>query len=85
MGKSSLRELESRFIILMAHLLKWQLQLHTLAEQWQAFEGRSWRKTIIEQRALLDFLFDKVPSLKASLVLAREEAYPTARRLAIKP
>jgi len=84
MGKSSLRELESRFIILMAHLLKWQYQLDTLAEQWQAFEGKSWRKTIIEQRAQLSFLLSKVPSLKTSLELAREEAYPLARRLAIK-
>jgi hypothetical protein len=84
MGKGSLRELESRFIVLMAHLLKWQLQLHTLAEQWKAFEGKSWRKTIIEQRTQLNFLLDKVPSLKASLELAREEAYPAARRLAIK-
>lgn len=83
MGKSSLRELESRFIILIAHLLKWQHQLDTLAEQWKAFEGKSWRKTIIEQRAQLNFLLNKVPSLKNSLGLAREEAYPAARRLAI--
>ena len=84
MGKSSLRELESRFIILIAHLLKLQFQLHTLAEQWKAFEGKSWRKTIIEQRTQLNFLLDKVASLKASLEPAREEAYPVARRLAIK-
>jgi hypothetical protein len=84
MGKSSLRELESGFIILIAHLLKWQYQLDTLAEQWRAFEGKSWRKTIIEQRTQLDFLLGKVPSLKASLELARAEAYPAARRLAIK-
>lgn len=84
MGKSSLRELESRFIILMAHLLKWQFQLHTLAEQWKAFEAKSCRKTIIEQRTQLNFLLDKVPSLNASLELARAEAHPAARRLAIK-
>jgi hypothetical protein len=84
MGKSSLRELESRFIILIAHLLKWQYQLDTLAGQWQAFEGKSWRKTLIEQRAQLSFLLGKAPSLRASLELAREETYPAARRLAIK-
>lgn len=84
MGKSSLRELESRFIILIAHLLKWQCQLHTLAHQWKDFEGKSWRNTILEQRTQLGFLLDKVPSLKTSLELAREEAYPAARRLAIK-
>ena len=84
MGKSSLRELESRFIVLIAHLLKWQFQLDTLVGQWKDFEGKSWRKTIIEQRTQLSFLLDKVPSLKSSLELARDEAYPAARRLTIK-
>ncbi|NCC32808.1 MAG: DUF29 domain-containing protein [Chloroflexia bacterium] len=84
MGKGSLRELESRFISLIAHLLEWQYQLPTLAQQWHACEGKSWGKTIIEQRAQLSFLLDKVPSLKASLELARQETYPAARRLAIK-
>lgn len=84
MGKSSLRELESRFIILIAHLLKWEFQLETLAAQWKEFEGKSWRKTIIEQRAQSIFLLGKVPSLRSSLELACAEAYPAARRLAIK-
>jgi len=84
MGKSSLRELESRFIILIAHLLKWQHQFDTLNHQWKDFEGKSWRNTILEQRTQLGFLLDKVPSLKTSLELAREDAYPAARSLAIK-
>ena len=84
MGKSSLRELESRFIILIAHMLKWQYQFDTLTHQWKEFEGKSWRNTILEQRTQLGFLLDKVPSLKTSLELAQEEAYPAARRLAIK-
>ena len=84
MGKSSLRELESRFIILIAHLLNWQYQLDALNHQWKDFEGKSWRNTILEQRTQLGFLLEKVPSLKTSLELAREEAYPAARRLAIK-
>ena len=83
MGKSSLRELESRLIVLIAHLLKWQYQLDSLAEQWKEFEGKSWRKTIIEQRAQLSFLLDKVPSLKSALELARDETYPAARRLTV--
>jgi len=84
MGKSSLRELESRFIILIAHMLKWQYQFDTLTDQWKEFEGKSWRNTILEQRTQLGFLLGKVPSLKTSLELAKEEAYPAARRLAIK-
>ncbi|QEP42344.1 DUF29 domain-containing protein [Ectothiorhodospiraceae bacterium BW-2] len=84
MGKSTLRELESRLMILLAHLLKWQFQFNKLAEQWQAFEGKSWRNTIIEQRAQILFLLKKVPSLKAKIADAVEEAYPEAVALASK-
>lgn len=84
MGKSCLRELESRFIILIAQILKWQYQFYTLSHQWKEFEGKSWRNTILEQRTQLGFLLDKVPSLKTSLERAKEEAYPAARHLAIK-
>jgi uncharacterized membrane protein YidH (DUF202 family) len=34
MGKSNLRELESRFIILIAPLLKWQFQFQQLTDRW---------------------------------------------------
>jgi hypothetical protein len=84
MGKSNLRELESRFIILIAHLLKWQFQLATLETQWQDFEGKSWRKTIIEQRTQLLYLLKKVPSLKQKLPHAITEAYSEAAMLAVK-
>jgi hypothetical protein len=50
MGKSHLRELENRFIVLIAHLLKWQYQYEQLQDQWKTFTGGSWRGTIIEQR-----------------------------------
>jgi hypothetical protein len=82
MGKSNLRELESRFIILIAHLLKWQFQLNALTARWKEFEAKSWRNTIIEQRAQLLFLLKKVPSLKTSLQAAMTDAYTEARRLA---
>jgi hypothetical protein len=84
MGKSTLRELESRLIILIAHLLKWQFQLTTLTQQWQEFEGKSWRNTIIEQRTQILFLLKKVPSLKSKLEAAIGEAYPEGRTLASK-
>ncbi|BAP55360.1 hypothetical protein THII_1063 [Thioploca ingrica] len=84
MGKSNLRELESRFIILIAHLLKWQFQLATLETQWQDFEGKSWRKTIIEQRTQLLYLLKKVPSLKQKLQNAVTEAYLEAVMLVVK-
>ncbi len=78
MGKSNIRELESRFIILIAHLLKWQFQLSTLTNQWQEFEGKSWRKTIIEQRLQLVDLLVEMPSLKKKLTDVIIKTYPKA-------
>lgn len=83
-GKSSQRELASRLIILTAHLLKGQFQFDKLSDQWKEFEGKSWRNTLLEQRTQLGFLLAKAPSLTAALDLACAEAYPAARRLAIK-
>jgi len=84
MGKSNRRELESRLIILIAHLLKWELQLESLSGQLKQFEGKSWRNTILEQRTQMLFLLRKVPSLKPVLQDAIDETYPEARRLAVK-
>ncbi len=83
MGKSNLRELESRFIMLIAHLLKWQFQLTTLANQWQEFEGKSWRKTIIEQRLQLIDLLAEMSSLKKKLTDVISKTYPKAVIFAI--
>ena len=41
MGRSDHRELESRLIILIAHLLKWEWQFNRLQNQWAEFEGKS--------------------------------------------
>lgn len=46
MGKRAKRELVSRFIILIAHLLKWQYQAE--------MRGNSWRFSIIEQRKIVN-------------------------------
>lgn len=82
MGKSHLRELESRLIVLIAHLLKWQFQLQQLTEKWQEFEGKSWRKTIIEQRLHIRKLLENMPSLKARVQDVVKTAYPYAVELA---
>ena len=84
MGKSNLRELQSRLVILIAHLLKWQYQLQALSERWREFEGRSWRDTILEQRAQIAVLLEDSPSLKPKLPDAIQRAYPKARALALK-
>lgn len=75
MGKSNKRELESRFIILIAHLLKWQYQ--------PEMRSHSWRCSIIEQRASINYLLKKVPSLKNTIAEAILEAYPEAVEIAV--
>ena len=76
-------ELVSRLKILIAHLLKWQFQLQQLNEQWQEFDGRSWRRSIIEQRSQLADLLENIPSLKHHLSESVNLAYPKAVNLAI--
>lgn len=58
-GKSEQRELNSRFVVLLAHLLKWQYQ--------SGFRGASWEATIKGQRRSIELHVRKVPSLKAKL------------------
>ena len=82
MGKSQRHELVNRLRVLLAHLLKWQYQHRQLAERWAEFEGKSWRNTIIEQRAALRYLLDKNPGLKAVLADSLLEAYGQATDLA---
>ena len=82
MGRSDHRELESRLIILIAHLLKWEWQFNRLQNQWAEFEGKSWRNSITEQRIQIKFPMQKVPSLRPKLLESIFAAYPTARELA---
>lgn len=84
MGKSNLRELESRFIILIAHLLKWQFQFKQLSKQWKKYKGSSWQQTIIEQRLQIRKQLKNVPSLKTRIQNAVIESYPYASELAMK-
>lgn len=83
MGKSQQHELVNRLRILLAHLLKWQFQYKQLSGQWAEFEGKSWRNTIIEQRAALLYLLENNSGLKARVDQALEEAYPQAVELAV--
>lgn len=55
-GKSEQRELLSRMVVLLAHLLKWQYQ----AER----RSNSWRLTIIGQRKDVAYALKETPSLK---------------------
>lgn len=83
-GNETRSELVSRFIVLIAHLLKWQFQLQQLSSKWQEFEGKSWRKTIIEQRLQLENQLEDNPSLQSYLIAAVNKAYPKAVKFATK-
>ncbi|PQJ95713.1 DUF29 domain-containing protein [Chromatium okenii] len=84
MSKSERDELASRLLILIAHLLKWEYQYQTLAERWRDFDGRSWQRTIIEQRKRLALRLRKSPGLKAVVNEVIAEVYPDAIDLAQK-
>ncbi len=74
MGKRDKRELVSRFIILIAHLLTWQYQTHK--------QSNSWRSSIIEQRKKIEYLLKNEPSLKSYINEAINSAYIDAVDLA---
>ena len=71
MGKSEKRELKSRLIVLLMHLLKWQYQPEKRNE--------SWRSTIIEQRICIELLLEDSPSLQPLLIEIFADCYEKAR------
>ena len=58
-GKSEHRELDSRMVLLIAHLLKWKFQPKR--------RGASWKSTIEVQRKRIHIRLRKTPSLKPFL------------------
>jgi hypothetical protein len=74
MGNRQYDQLESRFEVLFAHLLKWLYQ--------PAFRGTSWRLTIKEQRRKIPKHLRKNPGLKSRLEEIMAEAYGDARQSA---
>lgn len=74
-GKSEQRELESRMAVLLAHLLKWQLQPKR--------RGASWLRTINIQRTSIERRLRKTPSLKRCIYDVEwwEDAWGDARVL----
>jgi hypothetical protein len=70
MGKRDRRELDSRVRVLLAHLLKWQLQ--------PARQSRSWKATIVAQRAEIDDLLRDSPSLRSRVGSELERNYGVA-------
>ena len=67
MGKSEKRELVSRLTVLLVHLLKWRHQ--------PVRRSTSWRLTIEEQRAQIEYHMADNPSLKSSFDETIKAAY----------
>ncbi len=76
MGRSEKRAVESRLIVLLAHLLKWQYQPDR--------RGKSWMLTCKGQRLNLETVLDDNPSLKPLLGSILPVAYVKARIEAAK-
>ncbi len=71
MGRSDRRAIESRLTVLLAHLLKWQLQ--------PQMRSTSWSGTIREQRRQIEKLLRDSPSLRPFVPAVLAEAYADAR------
>ncbi len=75
MGRSDRRALESSYRLLIAHLLKWQLQ--------PQIRSRSWAVTILRERSNIEEQEKRNPSLKAQAELIVQEGYRAARKEAM--
>jgi hypothetical protein len=75
LAKARLRELRSRYTVLVTHLLKWQFQPHQ--------RSSGWRGTIVEQRNEIEDLLEENPSLKRLRQETLKKAWPRGRRLAL--
>jgi hypothetical protein len=74
LGRGTRSELINRLAVLMAHLLKWQIQ--------PDYRGTSWRLTIEEQRDEIRSHLGDNPSLNATLADSFERAFRKALRRA---
>ncbi len=75
MGRSDRRELQSRLVVLIMHLLKWRFQ--------SSARSRSWSATIEEQRLQIENAFSESPSLQPPAGSMLPQAYAIARERAI--
>ncbi|PSF32646.1 DUF29 domain-containing protein [Aphanothece hegewaldii CCALA 016] len=74
MGRSERKEIKSRLIILLEHLLKlsyWESE--------KEYNSRGWRNTIIEQRRQIELTLEDSPSLKTVLSESFLDCYQKAR------
>lgn len=75
LGRSEKRELKSRLIVLIEHLLKlayWSTE--------REYNARGWNNTIVEQRRQIELLLQDSPSLKPILADLLNDCYTEARK-----
>lgn len=75
MGRSEKRELKSRLLVILEHLLKLMFW-----ESEKPQNTRGWRNTVIEQRNQVDLILEDSPSLKPWLAESFVESYAKARQ-----
>jgi Domain of unknown function DUF29 len=71
LGRRDRRELQSRLVVLLHHLLKWQCQ--------PDMRSGSWRGTLAEQRMRIRRLLQDSPSLRSVLESSVDECYADAK------
>lgn len=76
MGRSELRALTSKYVILLMHLLKWENQ--------PTHRSKSWEISIRNSRCDVLDILDESPGLKSQYQTCFEKAYDRARREASK-
>ncbi|MEB3174110.1 MAG: DUF29 domain-containing protein [Cyanobacteriota bacterium] len=76
MGRNNRREVRSRLIVLMLHLLKWKYQPEK--------QSNSWIDAITEQRLQLRLIMEDSPSLKPFAEDVLDKCYQEARKEAIE-
>ncbi len=74
MGRSERRQMTHRLELLLMHLLKWHYQ-----PERREIDGKSWLRTIREQRRKIPKLIRDNPSLKSLLDECIKDAYEDAR------
>jgi Domain of unknown function DUF29 len=74
-GRSDRRELRSRLVVLVTHLLKWRYQ--------PGARSKSWSATIDEQRLQIEEVLAESPSLRPKAATMFSDAYAIARARAI--
>jgi hypothetical protein len=75
MGKRDLRELNGYVLVLLIHLLKWELQPRR--------RSRPWESTIVSQRIEIEGILEQSPSLRPKIFDHLAGNYEDAVRLAV--